>query len=84
MLHEKVGKRGTRNRGRYQVAQSRLNRLYSCSPFKGPLIYKVTGGGGIYGDHFKFIYLLGWSKVKNWKSLSALAKIPHKTIEQHL
>ena len=29
MLHEKVGKHGTRNRGRYQVAQSCLNRLYS-------------------------------------------------------
>ena len=28
MLHEKWGKRGTRNRGRYQVAQSWLNRLY--------------------------------------------------------
>ena len=28
MLHEKAGKRGTRNRGRYQVAQSWLNRLY--------------------------------------------------------
>ena len=27
MLHEKSGKRGTRNRGRYQVAQSWLNRL---------------------------------------------------------
>ena len=24
MLHEKVGKHGTRNRGRYQVAQSEL------------------------------------------------------------
>ena len=28
MLHEKVGKHGTRNRGRYQVAQSWLNILY--------------------------------------------------------
>ena len=28
MLHEKVGKHGTRNRGRYQVAQSWLNRFY--------------------------------------------------------
>ena len=28
MLHEKVGKHGTWNRGRYQVAQSWLNRLY--------------------------------------------------------
>ena len=28
MLHEKAGKHGTRNRGRYQVAQSWLNRLY--------------------------------------------------------
>ena len=27
MLHEKSYKRGTRNRGRYQVAQSWLNRL---------------------------------------------------------
>ena len=27
MLHEKAGDRGTRNRGRYQVAQSWLNRL---------------------------------------------------------
>ena len=29
MLHEKSGKRGTRNRRRYQVAQSWLNRLYT-------------------------------------------------------
>ena len=28
MLHEKVGKHGTRNTGRYQVAQSWLNRFY--------------------------------------------------------
>ena len=28
MLPEKAGKRATRNRGRYQVAQSLLNRLY--------------------------------------------------------
>ena len=28
MLHEKAGDRGTRNRGRHQVAQSWLNRLY--------------------------------------------------------
>ena len=33
------------------------------------------------GGHFKNISLLGGSKVKNWKSLSALGKIPHKTIE---
>ena len=32
MLHEKVGKHGTRNRGRYQVAQSWLNRLYEITP----------------------------------------------------
>ena len=31
MLHEKVGKHGTRNRGRYQVPQSWLNRLYRQS-----------------------------------------------------
>ena len=30
MLHEKVGKHGMQNRGRYQVAQSWLNRLYKC------------------------------------------------------
>ena len=29
MLYEKVGRHGTRNRGRYQVAQSGLNRLYN-------------------------------------------------------
>ena len=28
MLHEKVGKHGTWNKGRYQVAQSWLNRLH--------------------------------------------------------
>ena len=51
---------------------------------KGPFIYKVTGGGrGIYGGHFKNICLLGGSTDKNWKSLSALGKIPHKTIEKH-
>ena len=40
---------------------------------KGPFIYIVMGGGGrgIYG-HLKNICLLGGSKVKNWKSLSAL------------
>ena len=33
------------------------------------------------GGHFKNICLLGGgSKVKDWKSLSALGKIPHKTI----
>ena len=36
------------------------------------------------GGHFKNICLLGESKVKNWKSLSALGKVPHKTIEKHL
>ena len=36
------------------------------------------------GDHFKNICLLGGSKVKNWRILSALGKIPHKTIEKHL
>ena len=39
-------------------------------------------GRGIYRGHFKNICLLRGSKVKNWKSLSALGKIPHKTIEQ--
>ena len=51
----------------------------------GPFIYKVTGGGGEFMEgHFKNICLLGGSKVKNWKSLSAPGKIPHKTIEKHL
>ena len=42
--------------------------------------------GGIYGESLqKFLSVGGGgSKVKNWKSLSALGKIPHKTIEQHL
>ena len=39
----------------------------------------LGGRGNSWGDHFK-ICLLGGSKVKNWKSLSALGKIPHKTI----
>ena len=34
MLLEKVGKHGTRNRGHYQVAQSRLNRLYQVELIK--------------------------------------------------
>ena len=32
----------------------------------------------------KIFVFWGGSKVKNWKSLSALGKIPHKTIEKHL
>ena len=28
IIHAQAGKRGTRNRGRYQVAQSSLSRLY--------------------------------------------------------
>ena len=37
------------------------------------------------GGHLKNICLLGGgSKVKNRKSLSALGKIPHKTIDKHL
>ena len=52
----------------------------------GTFIYKVTEGGGgeFMGSHFKNICLLGGSEVKNWKSLSALGKIPHKTIEKHI
>ena len=37
------------------------------------------------GGHFKKnLSIRGGSKVKNWESLSALGKIPHKTIETHL
>ena len=52
---------------------------------EGPFIYKVMRGPGEFmGGHFKNICLLEGSKVKNWKSLSALGKIPHKTIEKLL
>ena len=46
MLYQKAGKRGTRNRGRYQVAQSGLNRLYihlekaECRFHPGAIIFK--------------------------------------------
>ena len=36
------------------------------------------------GGHLKNTCLLGGSKVKNWKSLIASGKLPHKTIEKHL
>ena len=36
------------------------------------------------GGHFKNICLLGGSKVKNWKSLCGLGKIPHETIERSI
>ena len=40
MLHEKVGEHGTRNGGRYQVAQSWLNRLhYPSFREKSQLLY---------------------------------------------
>ena len=46
MLHEKVGKHGTRNGGRYQVAQSWLNRLYiTYLPIKGG-----AKNGGLLGS----------------------------------
>ena len=31
-----------------------------------------------------FVYWGGGSKVKNWRSLSALGKIPRETIERNL
>ena len=34
MSHEKAGKRGTRDRGRYQMAQSLLDRLQEPLSFK--------------------------------------------------
>ena len=44
MLHEKVGKHGMRNRGRYQVAQSWLNRPhnYDIRQFSFIILSKVS------------------------------------------
>ena len=47
-------------------------------------IYKVTGGWENLWGHPKNICLLGGSKIKNWKTSSALGRIPHKTIEKYL
>ena len=42
-------------------------------------------GGGIYVPLQKYLSIRGGGvKGKNLKSLSALGKIPHKTIEKHL
>ena len=47
----------------------------------GPFIYKVMGGGlGEFMGVISKIYVYYGVRGKNWKSLSALGKILHKTI----
>ena len=48
------------------------------------LSFIKSRGGGIYGGSLQKYLSIRGSEVKNWESLSALGKIPHKTIEKRL
>ena len=53
-------------------------------PIRDLSFIKSWGGRGIYGGSLQKYLSIRGVKGKNGKSLSALGRIPHKTIEKHL